>query len=153
KAWPFLVLAAAFQPAQSQRQGWFRQEPQGPMTNDFYAAAMVGPNIAIVVGADGEVARTTDGGGTWTLPSSGTHDTLFGVAFADATLGIAVGDNGTILRTDDGGASWTRQNIGISQQLTAVTLVDAKTGYIVGGGGIVLRTDDGGVAWTLLFSG
>jgi photosystem II stability/assembly factor-like uncharacterized protein len=56
------------------------------------------------------IARTTDGGRSWTTqlkrqiyPSSYG---LLDVAFADLVNGIAVGLNGKILRTTDGGETW-----------------------------------------------
>jgi photosystem II stability/assembly factor-like uncharacterized protein len=56
-----------------------------------------------VVGDDGVILRTTDGGANWVLEISGTRNNLNGVSFVDADIGTAVGDRGNILRRTDGG--------------------------------------------------
>src|SRR5271169_3414365 len=51
-----------------------------------------------VVGTDGTILTTEDGGGHWTSQTSLTSNHLLGVAVAaDGRHGWAVGDNGTIL--------------------------------------------------------
>ena len=60
-------------------------------------------NNGIVVGAMGTILKTTNGGLTWILKSSGTSENLYGVYFADKNNGAIVGSRGTILKTIDGG--------------------------------------------------
>jgi len=96
------------------------------------------------VGLRGRIARTVDGGLTWTSQSSGTTKDLCGVWFVDANTGVAVGTGGTILRTTDGGATWTQQYSATSRNLWAVHFFDANTGIVVGDGGTILRTTTGG---------
>ena len=73
-----------------------------------------------VVGLDGTILATTNGGRIWKPQRSGTKMDLNGVAFADARHGVVVGDHiegddpeagkldgSIILRTTDGGATWT----------------------------------------------
>jgi photosystem II stability/assembly factor-like uncharacterized protein len=58
------------------------------------------------------IARSTDGGITWTTMLDTALDFRFGVndiAFADANNGIAVGGFGKILRTTDGGTTWHQE--------------------------------------------
>jgi hypothetical protein len=59
-----------------------------------------------VVGFEGTILRTTDGGLHWTMQTSGTTRDLYGVSFIDANTGIVVGTDGTILRTTTGGVTW-----------------------------------------------
>jgi len=49
--------------------------------------------------------RTTNGGSTWVMQSSGAKGWLCGVRFADANKGTVVGEGGTILRTTTGGVT------------------------------------------------
>ena len=56
-----------------------------------------------VVGTEGTIFRTTDGGTTWVTQTSGTTNDLHGVSFTDGNNGTVVGDDGTILRTTNGG--------------------------------------------------
>ena len=129
---------------------WQNPLPQG---NNLRDVALVNANTGTVVGDYGTIVRTADGGKTWTIQSSGTKETLWGVFFADATNGTAVGENGTILRTTDGGASWVPQTSGTALNLRAVSFADGSNGTAVGEGGVILRTTDGGSSWVPQSSG
>lgn len=59
--------------------------------------------IGYAAGASGIIIKTTDGGGSWSVQTSGTSSTLSGIVFADELTGYAVGENGTILKTVSGG--------------------------------------------------
>ena len=78
-------------------------------------------NTGTVVGNDGAILRTTDGGQNWTPQTSGTINQLRAVWFADANTGTVVGDLGTILRTTDGGQTWVSQTSGVSEILLGVS--------------------------------
>ncbi|MBU1299111.1 MAG: hypothetical protein KKB77_08190 [Bacteroidetes bacterium] len=58
------------------------------------------------MGYYGTILRTTNGGASWTIQSSGTTDSLRGVCFTDANTGTAVRAWGTIVRNTNGGDSW-----------------------------------------------
>ncbi len=60
-------------------------------------------NTGYAAGYTGIIIKTTDGGDSWTVQSSGTTNTLYGVAFADELTGYAVGEGGTVLKTFTGG--------------------------------------------------
>src|SRR5271165_5749306 len=60
-----------------------------------------------VVGTDGTILATEDGGGHWTPETSSTSNNLRGIVVAaDGRRGWVVGDNGTILATEDRGEHW-----------------------------------------------
>jgi photosystem II stability/assembly factor-like uncharacterized protein len=61
-----------------------------------------------VVGAEGTILRTLNGGVTWTPQSSGTTNALVGVSFVDANTGWAVGYV-AILGTTTGGMGLARK--------------------------------------------
>jgi hypothetical protein len=102
-------------------------------------------NTGTVVGVDGVILRTTDGGTTWTSQTSGTTKWLWGVCFTEANSGSAVGFEGTILHTTNGGATWTSQTSGTANNINGVSFTDENTGTVVGFGGTILRTTTGGV--------
>ena len=56
-------------------------------------------NNGIVVGFQGTILRTTNGGANWTAENSGTINNLWSVTFTDANNGTIVGQGGTVLRT------------------------------------------------------
>ena len=65
-----------------------------------------------VVGDNGTILRTTNGGTTWTSQTSGTTNCLNGVSFTDANTGTAVGMMAQSYRTTNGGTTWTIQTSG-----------------------------------------
>jgi hypothetical protein len=74
-------------------------------TSDFLASVSF-PTLTTgyVVGASGDVYKTTDQGESWFLQPSGTAEFLNSVQFpVDDQTGYAVGRNGTIIKTTDGG--------------------------------------------------
>lgn len=72
-------------------------------------------NNAIAVGSDGGIAKSTDGGNTWTYgvftytgPTGLTQKTsLNDVHFISANVAYAVGNNGCMAKTTDGGDTWS----------------------------------------------
>ena len=123
--------------------GWFWQNPPHG-GNPFFAVATVRASTVVAVGDGGIILRSSDGGATWTLQSSGTTNALAGVSFVDADTGSAVGQGGTILRTTNGGATWTPQASPTRNVLQGVSFVGASIGTVVGKGGAILRTTTGG---------
>ena len=74
----------------------------GENAGDLTAVSFRDASNGMVVGVGGAILRTTDGGSTWTIQSSGTTNDLYGVSFTDAKTGTVVGSGGTILRTATG---------------------------------------------------
>jgi len=95
------------------QSGRYWQNPF-PTGNTLRAVAALDDQTVIAVGDYGTILRTTDGGETWTLQSSGTTSHLYGVSFTDANTGTAVGDRGPILRITTGGDGRSRRNFGAS---------------------------------------
>ena len=140
-----------FSSAWSQSPDWFWQNPL-PQANTLRAVDFVNATTGTAVGVAGTILRTTDGGSSWVIQTSGTTNILNAVSFTDATTGTAVGGPpsfrasfGTILRTTDGGSSWVRQTSGTTNRTYGVSFTDAMTGTVVGDGGTILRTTTGGV--------
>src|SRR5438874_5907332 len=65
---------------------WHWQNPL-PQGNNLRGASFVDANTGTVVGENGTIVRTTDGGNTWTIQASGTTQTLWAVSFTDANHG------------------------------------------------------------------
>jgi photosystem II stability/assembly factor-like uncharacterized protein len=104
-----------------------------------------------IVGTNGTILRTTDGGENWTSQISGTQVILFDVSYTNEYNAIAVGDEGTILKTTNGGTSWTPQSIGTTAHLGGISFTDLENGTAVGDA--ILRTTDGGITWIEQTSG
>ncbi len=106
----------------------------------------------------GIVARTRDGGLSWTYQTgiigkrSGTTSIdMNAVHFVDQTRGVVAAESATILRTDDGGESWDRvpPSGPVYAHNRDIDFVDPAHGWLIGRIG-VLRTEDGGASWERL---
>lgn len=102
-----------------------------------------------VVGAEGLLLHTDNGGATWTSQASNTDAWLYSVHFTpDGNLGWIVGSDGVILHTSDSGTTWTMQASGFRGRLFSVHFTaDGRLGWVVGGS-MILRTTDSGTTWT-----
>lgn len=113
-----------------------------------------------MVGDDGMVIMTADGGLNWTIQNDGTavsHATdanLYGVHFVDANVGYACGAGGVIIKTVNGGTDWTPQTTPNNEYLYDIFFTDANHGWAVGGYDVdiyratILKTTNGGATWT-----
>ena len=148
------VLAAIFlsQHLSYAQSNWFWQNPL-PQGNDLNSVFFTDANTGTAVGSCGVILRTTNGGTSWAIQSSGTTMPLYGSWFTDANTGTLVGSSDTILRTTDGGASWAIQSSGTTNNLYGVCFMNADTGIAVGNAGTILRTTDGGASWAIQSSG
>lgn len=93
--------------AQTEEYGWNYLTDLGNV--NITSICCISEDTVIVVGTNGSIFKTADGGLTWTRKESNTTENLFSVDFINDTLGFAVGgfsNNGTILRTTDGGENW-----------------------------------------------
>ncbi len=84
----------------------------------------------------------------WTYRTSGTSNTLWGVAYGNSTF-VIVGQAGTILTSSDG-ITWTSRS-GTSSHLYGVSYTNS-TFMAVGESGTILTSSDG-ITWTLRTSG
>jgi len=106
-------------------------------------------NTGWITGREGTVARTTDGGASWSSSTVDSAD-LLDVTFVDASCGWIVGRGGTIYRSEDGGGTWTRipfNGFPQDDDLYKVEFIDPSLGFVLGHQG-VYRTEDGGKNWT-----
>jgi photosystem II stability/assembly factor-like uncharacterized protein len=102
RGFAFLTIGSVLTAVCAAQPGWYWQNPL-PQGNSLQAVAVVDGKTVIAVGDLGTTVRSTDGGASWTLQSSGTTSWLLGVSFTDAETGTVVGWGGTILRTTTGG--------------------------------------------------
>ena len=106
-----------------------------------------------VVGNDGTILTTTDGG-AWRSQDAGTSHHLAGVAFADADHGWIVGltrESAIILATTDGGRHWQAQLSLPQIRLCAVACIGRDLVWAAGDRGVddglILASSDGGASW------
>ncbi len=109
----------------------------------------INPSTGIVVGYDGTILHTLDGGDTWIPRDSGTDLDLLGVQYADPEVIYVTGALGIVLKSMDAGLTWS-----IVKEGGAVThecfFLNRDLGYIAGEGGQVFKTINGGADWERL---
>jgi photosystem II stability/assembly factor-like uncharacterized protein len=111
---------------------------------DIYDLWFVNDNVGFCGGAGGSIARTTDGGATWTWIDTPSNSDINSIFFLNDTLGWFAGNGGA--RTTDGGDTWTLMPE-VPQFTMSVFFADPDTGYAVQYSGYVLRTTNGGDSW------
>lgn len=99
-----------------------------------------------VVGNNGCVLKTIDGGNNWTKLNIQTNHALNNIRFIDAQ-GWIVGGGGTIMHSIDGGESWLPQKSGTQNTLLTSYFIDTDIGFATGELGIILSTKNGGKSW------
>lgn len=106
-----------------------------------------------VVGENGTVLRTFNGGNAWTSLDAGTSKHLNDIFFFDASSGIIVGDSGLFSITYDAGEHWITTYLIPEQSvdLSSVYFTSPLTGFVGGRSnvsrGVILKTIDGGITW------
>jgi photosystem II stability/assembly factor-like uncharacterized protein len=172
-----------------QGKNWLQRtlkEREGPelfQDRDLYGIHFTsGGKVGWIVGEDGVILKTTDGGDTWNAQHSpnsierpetarekelhrmynittkehgdtGKKPNLYNLYPIDDQNVVAVGADGAIVRTSDGGDHWQAVQSPKLVSLFGVTFVDKNAGFVVGEFSTILTTTDGGQTWTLNYGG
>jgi hypothetical protein len=128
--------------------GWIQQT--SGTTENLNAVSCVNTNVATVVGDNGTILRTTDGGNIWSEIGGGTTDRLWSVSFGDTLTGIIAGDigsSGKLLKTIDGGIIWATQSSDTTLSLLGIGMSGPNTAIAVGQSGTILHTTTVSTIW------
>lgn len=132
-----------------------------PEAHTYFATDFISDEIGWLVGQDGVVIRTDDGGVTWFVLNPKFNYNFHDVFFFDADTGLVVGNGGTIMRTVKGGVDGGRdgdegwrliKSPTPIKNLFAITFIDNMFGWIVGEDGRILETKNGGRDWVIVGS-
>lgn len=141
-AWLLLLFSASAFGQGYDSTKWRFSNPK-PLGFTVFDITYSGNSNVLAVGADGGMARSADGGKTWsygvftyTTPSGfQSKASLMDVHYATPTVAYAVGANGQMAKTTDGGLTWsfvTTPLYANSRNINAVWFVNRDTGYIGG---------------------
>lgn len=111
--------------------------------NDIH---FVNANSGFVVGNNGTLLETTNGGNNWNSQSIGTSENLNQIYFQNLTTAFILGQNGNLFRSTTSGSSWTSSNI-FTGALYGIDFKD-DNGIIVGDNGNIFISSDKGANWT-----
>lgn len=160
-----IILNFVFVQLYSQNLQW-RLLPTSPGTSgtgrneDIY---FINQNTGWVVGYEGNVDKTTNGGNAWVRIFNSTFGDQFrSTGFFDENVGLIgtlINDSNRILyRTTNGGFNWnavTNINGRRPQGVCGISIVNENLAYACGryyGSARVIKTTDKGVSWNLVFS-
>ena len=117
----------------------------------LYGICFIDKNRGWIVGLDGVIIQTADGGNTWKKVDSGTDKSLYSVVIKGQKGWIA-GNKGAYLMSDDGGNTWTPKKNAIKTKfwLREISFADDLHGLIVGARGTIVLTEDGGENWEIV---
>ena len=99
-----------------------------------------------VVGSNGLILKTTDGGQNWNEINTNYTKDLFSVCLANGRI-FCAGENGTLLKSGFNSQTWESINTGINENFFNLKFIDDNTGFITGSNGVILNTVDGGLTW------
>ncbi len=131
------------------------KDGQGNTYGGIRGITFLNERVGWVVGVDGGISKTTDGGATWKSLTAAGAKTLYSVSFSDETNGWVTGDSASLHATSDGGATWRAVATGDTpdpgstrlNDYNAVLFTDSETGIVIGERGRVFSTRDGGEEW------
>jgi photosystem II stability/assembly factor-like uncharacterized protein len=130
-----------------------------PSSSGYYGLSFINNQVGYAVGgsspAFGTIARTTNGGLTWSADSGYISIEAFhGVDATAINSAQAVGGGGALLKTTDAGNMWSViRNVDIAGSLLNVSFWNNNQGWAVGTYGVITHTTNGGTVWQLQNSG
>ncbi len=118
------------------------------VTSTLYGVYYPSTSNGWLVGDDGYILKTINGGTAWSSQQISPYNSLKSVYFTGATKGIIVGQSGTILITTDG-SSWGAPTSSptTTNTLRSVYFATTSNGSAVGDAGTIFNTTDGGANW------
>lgn len=119
----------------------------GPFDTEAYDMQFPTSSIGYLVGRNGRILKTTNGGNSWSLQTTNTTADLYEIHFISADTGFVVGDD-TFLKTADGGATWVKSTLS-GNYGTSVCFINSKRGFVGCNSGTILETNDSGISWSV----
>lgn len=111
----------------------FTRKPEVKLNSVFF----INKSIGWIVGLEGKIFSTNNGGKMWREQDSKVSQNLFDVFFQNTAEGWAVGDEGLILHTTTAGNLWEVSPSKTSHRLERVFAIGNKV-WAVGFGGTIL---------------
>jgi photosystem II stability/assembly factor-like uncharacterized protein len=114
----------------------------------LYAIYFADEKRGWIVGQDGVMLLTENGGGDWRAIESNTKHSLYSFAMV-GNHGWVVGSRGAYVVSKDGGLNWQVKKGAITTMfpLSSISFCDAMNGWVVGTRGTIFKTKDGGATW------
>ncbi|MBD3278230.1 MAG: hypothetical protein GF388_08020, partial [Candidatus Aegiribacteria sp.] len=112
----------------------------------FTGVEFIDSSYGTVVGYNGAIYRSNNGGSSWNAQGSPGSDHLYGVSFISPTQGWVCGA-GAVFYTETSGAFWEELTTPGSEYYYGIHFLDENNGFLASASDIY-RTDNGGDSWT-----
>ncbi len=132
---------------------WEKQSTPFPM-DALKGVSFKDPDSGLIVGSQGIVYQTTNGGFNWVYKEADASNPNFrDVVYGDSGgVAVAVGENGVIYRSQDNGSTWSSTTSGTTKNLNSLAYGDS--GFVAGGDdGTLLQSNKSGTGWQLIETG
>jgi len=125
------------------------EQPQPKSTSALWGIAFRNQTLGWVVGQEGTLLKTVDGGSTWNEIQTQVSRNLNAIKFSDSQFVVSVGNAGIMIKSEDDGTVWQELSSGLNLwHFYAVDFTDPDTGWIVGPNKTIIKSVDGGTNWT-----
>ncbi|MCW2925998.1 MAG: hypothetical protein JWM98_3402 [Thermoleophilia bacterium] len=112
-----------------------------PGTVPYYATAVQNPSTVVLLGAYGEIQRSTNGGTSWSRVDSVYDNRFRAAALVGGTL-LTSGDGAQLLSSTDLGTTFAA-SAEFTPTLYGVAADGRDEAWVVGSGGVIRHTSDG----------
>ena len=124
----------------------------GSVSTSLYGVHFFDLNNGYCGGQGGILAKTTNGGSSWTPLTYPVAQNIYGMHFFDANTGLIGGGAGALYRTTNGGTNFTAVTMtpATSQSIYSFHFFNSSNGIMSGSNGTYYRTTDGGLTWNVI---
>ncbi|MFZ1289660.1 MAG: YCF48-related protein [Melioribacteraceae bacterium] len=144
-----LILSFIITQTNFSQSGWKKQF--GSTSENLNSVYFTNNEKGTIIGENGTILFTEDGGSNWVIKPSGTTNNLTSISFVDSNNGFIVGEGKTFLITGDGGKYWSNLSDKIPLSFASVSFKDSQYGFaverVVYDSAKVFKTSDGGLNW------
>lgn len=116
-------------------------------SDNFNELFFINNQTGFASGASGYLAKTTDGGLTWTAVFADLNAGFNCIWFTDAQTGYFGSSFGRIIKTTNGGQTFSLYETGTFDSFSDIVFSGSSTGYAAGLFGAVYRTTNSGATW------
>lgn len=106
---------------------------------DLTGVSFISANKAVIVGEDGFLGRTLNGGKSWAVWQFEEETDFEGIEFPTNTVGWIIGESGIVLQSIDGGHNWIKRNPPTDEDLYTMHFFSDGTGFVGGEDGVLFH--------------
>lgn len=108
----------------------------------------VNRDLGWIVGENGLILNTINGGEVWNFQDSKTLRSILSVHFVNKDLGFACGTGGIVYKTTNGGNQWNHIEVAPPDTtFWSIFFIDQDNGWTVGHNGSIFKTTNQGKNW------